>query len=82
MSSTQENIRELKALSLAYTLSEQINDKALIMFQSNIFSNVFIDGYHLGLVATKPVFGVPNKASFKPQSPQLQSLARKLKFHL
>ena len=36
---------------------------------------------YMGLVARKPVFGVSDKASFKPVS-QLHRLAKKLKFHL
>ena len=36
---------------------------------------------YMGLITRKPVFGMSDKAGFKPV-PQLQSLARILKFHL
>ena len=42
-------------------------------------SKLFID--KLGLIVTKPVFGVLTKR-VSNQSPQLQGLARKLKFYL
>ena len=40
------------------------------------------DNEHMGLVVRKPVFGVSDKVRFKPESPQLQRLARKWKFCL
>ena len=46
---------------------------------SHLWLLVAIIGVYMGLVVTKPVFRVSDKVSFN-QSPQLQRLARKLKF--
>ena len=64
----------MKYRTLIFQTVKAAYEKAAGTFQQGV--RCFV-----GLVSTKPVFGVSDKARFKPVV-QLQRLARKLKFHL